>query len=251
MLRSTRHWRPLVNGHTGYTPWWHAALITELRGLPDLESLVAVTELTAIEWIVVHRDLVPERRWNEWQTLPARVPWLKVAFADDAILLLHVERERRSRWADALALGARFRGHTALGTPLAPLSRDDAWAKLEWRTRPRRRAAAGERVSGVVRVRNAGATTWPALLRPEQPDDQLVVLEGAWWAADGTRSGETIRLRLPRDVLPGDRVGVPFDVATPTVPGKWRLTWRVRQVGGASFVLSPGLDEIIEVEAPS
>jgi len=247
MLRSTRHWRPLVNGHTGYVPWWHKALLSELSALPDPAAVEAVSELTAVEWIVVHEALMSAKLWAEWRQLPARLPWLRPELDRDGVLLLHVARERRTRWADALALGAKFRGHSALGTPLRPLEAAGAWARLSWATRPPARVRTGRAtVEGVLRLRNLGTDTWPALLRPEAPDDHLVVAE-ATWSRDGRPEGPPLRLRLPRDVLPGDRVRVPFELPVPDEAGVWTLTFRARQVGGAQFLLSNAASARIEI----
>lgn len=247
MLRSTRHWRPLINGHTGYTPWWYAALFAELARLPEVRSLEAITELTALEWIVVHEALLSPRDWQTWLDLPGKLPWLRVALDRDGVLLLHVERERRTRWADALALGARFRGYTALGTPLETLPLDSAWAKPEWSPGPPRRVLPGQRVTGVLRVRNVGSASWPALVRPDDSNEHLVVVDGAWSRASDGKPGPSTILRLPRDVLSLDRVYVPFDVPAPDEAGTWTLTFRVRQVGGASFGQSPAATATVEV----
>ena len=242
MLRSTNHWRPLVNGHTGYTPWWFAALFDELPYLPERASLEAVAELTDIEWIVVHHELVDDKEWASWHAAAESVPWLRVIVADDAVLLLRLERPRRTTWAASLAAGRPLPGATVLGTPRRGIAAEAAAARVEWRVPPPHTAQPGASVAGVLRVGNVGTAVWPGLARREEPDDQLVVVEGSWSRADGGRVGDPIEVRLPRDVLPGDRVYLRVDAHAPEQPGAYVLTWRVRQVGGAPFELSPGAE---------
>ena len=242
MLRSTDHWRPLVNGHTGYAPWWFGALFDELPYLPERASLEAVAELTDVEWIVVHHELVDEREWASWRAAADSVPWLRVIVADDAVLLLRLERPHRTSWAASLAAGRPIPGATVLGTPRRGIAAEAAAARLEWRVPPPQAAQAGASVAGVLRVGNVGTAAWPALARREEPDDQLVVVAGAWSRADGSLVGDPIEVRLPRDVLPGDRVYLRVEARAPEQPGSYVLTWRVRQVGGAPFALSPGAE---------
>jgi len=246
MLRSTNHWRPLVNGHTGYAPWWYGALYDELVRLPEKASLEALAELTDIKWIVVHRDLLAEREWDSWKVAARKLAWLRVIIADEAILLLRLERPRATKWTAALASGRQLPGYTPLGTPLRRIATDEAWARVEWRTRPEQAVLAGAPVAGVLRVVNVGSAVWPALARPQEADDQLVVIEGSWSRADGGRVGEPITVRLPRDVFPGDRVFVRVDAHAPEQPGSYVLTWRIHQVGGARFELSPAVEARIE-----
>ena len=75
-----------------------------------------------------------------------------------------------------------------------------------------------------------------------------MVVEGSWARADGGHVGDPIVMRLPRDVLPGDRVYLRVDVPAPEQLGSYVLTWRVRQVGGAPFELSPGAEARITTQ---
>jgi len=96
-------------------------------------------------------------------------------------------------------------------------------------------------------VQNIGTSVWPALVRPEESDDRLVVIEGVWLRGE-ERVGPEVRVRLPRDVLPGDRVYVSVSGKAPDEPGDYVLSWRVRQVGGERFSSSPAANAATRVE---
>jgi hypothetical protein len=49
MLNSTRHWRPLLNGYSGFLPASYGAHYGELQGFPDERSLKALRD-----WMVTH-----------------------------------------------------------------------------------------------------------------------------------------------------------------------------------------------------
>jgi hypothetical protein len=53
MYWSTRHWRKLVNGYSGYYPPSYDATLDRLRSLPDAESLALVRE-RGVRYLVVH-----------------------------------------------------------------------------------------------------------------------------------------------------------------------------------------------------
>ena len=59
MLNSTSHWRPLVNGYSGFLPASYGAHYGELQGFPDERSLKALRDLF-VTHVVVHH-LPPSR----------------------------------------------------------------------------------------------------------------------------------------------------------------------------------------------
>jgi hypothetical protein len=58
MLHSTVHWRPLVNGYSGFTPAFHDGLFRTLVNFPDDRSLDALEKI-GVRHAVVHPDLYP------------------------------------------------------------------------------------------------------------------------------------------------------------------------------------------------
>jgi hypothetical protein len=55
MLNSTRHWRPILNGYSGFKPAWYADVYAALRGFPDTISLTTLHE-RGVTHVVVHAD---------------------------------------------------------------------------------------------------------------------------------------------------------------------------------------------------
>jgi hypothetical protein len=51
---STKHWRKLVNGYSGYTPSWYGPMLERLRSLPDPGSLALLRERN-VRYILVHQ----------------------------------------------------------------------------------------------------------------------------------------------------------------------------------------------------
>ena len=55
MLNSTRHWKPLVNGYSGFVPASYVEVWSELRGFPGVDALEAMHR-RGITHVVVHED---------------------------------------------------------------------------------------------------------------------------------------------------------------------------------------------------
>jgi hypothetical protein len=55
MLNSTRHWKPLVNGYSGFVPASYVEIWSELRGFPGVDALEAMHR-RGITHVVVHED---------------------------------------------------------------------------------------------------------------------------------------------------------------------------------------------------
>ena len=80
----------------------------------------------------------------------------------------------------------------------------------------------GRGSGAAVRIENASAMPWPGLAAA---DDGLVMLLAAW---DGAARNPQ-RIRLPRDLGPGEAVTVPFTLRLPLGPGEHRLRlWLVQ-----------------------
>jgi hypothetical protein len=76
MLHSTAHWRPLVNGYSGFTPASHDLLFRQLVNFPDEKSLDALAEW-GVGHAVVHPDLYAPGEWpaveERLRALPSRL----------------------------------------------------------------------------------------------------------------------------------------------------------------------------------
>ena len=215
MYRSTGHWLPLLNGYTAYPPPSHAVLMRVARALPDPKALDTLVGLVDVRWILVHRDLLwgPERRG--WRALPG----LEVAaeFGGDVVFRV-VQRPSADH------RGALLRpepGRTVGGVSTASLPAEARRARLSAAYLPRV-LVPGRGGGAAVRIENASATPWPGLAAA---DDGLVMLLAAW---DGAARNPQ-RIRLPRDLGPGEAVTVPFTLRLPLGPGEHRLRlWLVQ-----------------------
>ncbi len=90
MLHSTVHWRPLVNGYSGFTPASHDLLFRHLVNFPDDKSLEALEEI-GVRYAVVHPDLYSP---DEWPAVEERlrdaVPRLRLIHREDDGLLFEL-----------------------------------------------------------------------------------------------------------------------------------------------------------------
>ncbi len=215
MYRSTRHWLPLLNGYTAYPPPSHTVLMRVARELPGPESLDTLLGLVDVRWILVHRDMLwgPQRR--AWRALPG----LEVAAEFDGDVIFRVVHRPS---ADHRAAVLRpERGRTIAGVSTAPLSPEARRARLGGAFLPRL-LVQGRASGAAVRIENTSSTAWPGLA---EEDDGLVMLRAAW---DGL-AREPLRIRLPRDLGPGEAVTVHVALQVPPRPGDYRLRlWLVQ-----------------------
>jgi len=87
MALSTWHWRPLVNGYSGFTPT--ASWLSDLTfTFPDRRSLRALWEI-GTRWMLVRQDeMWPARRTLCEAPLPPAVrPWLERRFSHDGVCI--------------------------------------------------------------------------------------------------------------------------------------------------------------------
>ncbi len=82
VLASTVHWRPLINGYSGFTPESYARLAIELRTFPDPHTIRLLTDLSVSHVVVHTRAYLPEDLAILLPALAAR-PELTFAMDDD------------------------------------------------------------------------------------------------------------------------------------------------------------------------
>jgi hypothetical protein len=71
MVRSTRHWQPLLNGYAGIEPRHYQALREEARGFPSATFLESLRGLGA-RYVVLHRGGYGPNQWPRIESaLPA------------------------------------------------------------------------------------------------------------------------------------------------------------------------------------
>jgi len=266
MLASTLHWRPLVNGFTGYPPPHFQPLRAALRRLPRREAVQRIYDLTHLDWIILRpvKDWKsPEERARMYYGLKAS-GFVTQSFEVVGFTLMMVKLKAvHDKWYGAIAAGIQP-GKTILGTPLRPLTIDGSAAIV----RQIGEVAAGREPDTIrlrVEVRNEGETTWPALgsLPVYHSSDHRtlvpfeVYIETRWTRLDqaGGARGEplTESIQFSSDMPPGERVTKSFSVVVPTVPGTYRFDVRVVQKDGIEFYEPPsrmvhGVYEILEVD---
>ena len=73
MLNSTRHWRPILNGYSGFLPGWYAGAHNAVQGFPDVASLIDLHE-RGVTHVVVHAELFDRDRLEAIARTPSLQP---------------------------------------------------------------------------------------------------------------------------------------------------------------------------------
>jgi hypothetical protein len=89
MLNSTAHWKPLVNGYSGFTPASYVDNARELRSFPDARSQQRLRSL-GVTYAVVHLDAYGHWRDERLTALNA-TPWLRLLATDGDIRIYRIE----------------------------------------------------------------------------------------------------------------------------------------------------------------
>ncbi len=238
MYLSLFHWLPLVNGHTGFTPWWFPGLREALVRLPDPRALQTVVDMTGVRWILVRRARVGAAAFDAWTALPDRTAGVERDPHGDPDLLLHVLLAPSRPWERGIARGRPEPGFTLLGTPRAPVPASDIQGAV--RSQPTASGTAGDVMSIGATVENRGGADWPALAPPGAPEDMLVTLVAHWLPPGEAPGPQDSTIRLPRDVATDDTVGVAVPLALPREAGTWTLELSLAQRGvGALAGVTP------------
>jgi hypothetical protein len=82
MLGSTRFWKPIVNGYSGFKPPSLYANVEALRGFPDDRSMARLKEL-GVTHVVVDARHLPEAAVQRI----AEYPQLQMMFSDGSLRL--------------------------------------------------------------------------------------------------------------------------------------------------------------------
>ncbi len=240
MLASTSHWRPLVNGFSGYEPPSAGFLIAAIRRLPDPQALDVLLSSVDLRWIVLHRDRLAGSEVERWRKVD--VPGLErvAVFGDTEVF--EVRGEPSADWRAAVGAAPAPRGATLTGLPVAPLAPECRAAEILAVETPPVIALVPFPVPIEVRFANWSACTWPAVaVRLEG----LVGFTYRWTSPSGEERPLGPFSRLLADVPPGAVLddtlvvippgGVVRDTAVDTdvlgEPGVWRLEVILEQYG--------------------
>ena len=63
MYYSTFHWRPLVNGYSGFFPPSYSQMVASLASFPDQESIDAITS-HGVRYLLVHEERMIGKRYS-------------------------------------------------------------------------------------------------------------------------------------------------------------------------------------------
>lgn len=227
---------PSIYFYSGYVPP-HTLLIQALAAdLPAPEPLEDLVGLTGLRWLIIRLDSprgkklahgfrhgigldkVVERKWN----LPGQF-----------LLVQLSQRRRNQHWIDALRKGPEA-GTSLLGYPRTPISGDEVDYQV-------RLTAAIPPLTGwatpyVISVLNPGPPL-PAA-RPDRPEEPLSVRLRLEWLPheDGLEVPEPKVVPLRRDIGPSGYLVQRENILNPPVPGIYKLTARLEQIGNDGFV---------------
>ncbi len=227
-MRSVYHWKPLINGYTGYSPPSHALLMRLARALPSAHAAQLFSRYADLRYIVVHRALLPRYQRFFWKAHPElrRIG----VFGHDHLF----EVPPRSKIdLDTAIANAKVRRETITGVPLTPLPIEQCRARvsLPWVLK-KRFETRGVVIHGIVRlslgliVENLSPHAWPAFTT----EPSAAVAVGYWWE-DG--HGKTIKVGdaqpLPHDLTPGQKMRAILSVSGPRQYGEYDLVVGLRQ----------------------
>jgi len=88
VLNSTAHWKPIVNGYSGFLPRRYAEVADALRGFPDDRSHAQLRAL-GVTHVVVHLDDFGERAAAVHAALSTS-PWLTLVASEDRIRIYRI-----------------------------------------------------------------------------------------------------------------------------------------------------------------
>lgn len=242
MLASTTHWRPLVNGFSGYEPPSWSFLTALIRRLPDPAALDALVRSVDVRWIVLHRDRLAGSEVPRWADVATPGLERVATFGDTEVYA--VTSQADGAWRDGVRAEPPLSGTTLTGLPTSPLAPECRSARILAVETPPVIALVPFPVPITVRFANDSPCPWPAVaVRTEG----LVGLRYRWTTPSGEERPLGPFSRLLADVPPGATVsdtlvvippgGVVSDTAVDTdvvgESGKWRLDVFLEQDGVA------------------
>ena len=240
MLASTTHWRPILNGFSGYEPPSWSFLTASIRRLPDPRALEALAKSVDVRWIVLHRDRLAGGEVPRWTNVD--VPGLVRVATFGETEVYEVTGPTDGAWREGVRTSPAPTGRTLTGLATAPLAPECRKARILGVAMPPVIALVPFPVPITVRFANDSDCTWPAVaVRP----DGLVGLTYRWTTPSGELRADGPFSRLLADVPPGAVVedsfvvippgGVVSDTAVDTdvvgESGTWRLDVVLEQYG--------------------
>ena len=183
MLASTRHWRPILNGYTGYRPQAYDFLRRVAQQIPAPTAIERVQALTGLRWIVVHTRLLDAPAIAAWDEARFAGKLSLVDVAGGARIYEIIDWRSGGAWLEAL-LSEEPRATTFAGVAKKPLvlaqGAGRLVANLPAALQPFTDGWLSTRFG--VTIHNDSARDWPGL---DIQTDGLVVLRQTLTAGDG------------------------------------------------------------------
>lgn len=247
MLASTRHWKPLVNGYSGYEPTTTTFLTTAIRQLPDAGALQFLVDAVDVQWIIVHRDALIGSEKERWSDVSG-AGLLKIeSFGQDDVYRVTAKPERNWRQRLAAADGnPTAESWTGLSTaPLPPSCRRGRILDVQV---PPVVALTAFPVPMPVTLANESDCAWPAVAVAAEG---LVGLTYAWTDPSGQTRKKGPFSRLLHDVPAHASASGPVVVIPPFgEPGTWQLEVFLEQHGRDEPLASLRRPVVVKAMAP-
>jgi hypothetical protein len=220
VYRSVYHWRPLLNGYSGYAPPGYGLVSALVEALPDPRALGLLARTTGLRLVLLHRGEVAPGERARWDAEPPGLDPVARA-GDDVLFAVHAPPPADLLPALRAAGAAAPPAATPTGTALVDLPDDGRRAALRLLGRA---APPHAPVTVAVEVTNASARRWPALTLA---DAHRVAIAARW--DDGPPLPAAGR--LPWDLGPGESARAVASVRPPDAPGAHTLVLGVAQDG--------------------
>lgn len=196
MLRSTRHWAPMVNGYSGFRPGSYFELAALVNGQGFSDPVLAALEALGVRTLVVHLDELHEADRRMWLQDPPWSPHLELLRAGPALRLFRI--------TPAASRSTSLQATMALPPTLPTAERFHVGLRLEERS-------GGPWVNPGPIGRPPVIVTWRPATGPALPPREVPVF-------------------LPTVLPAGRKYTTVVPLETPATPGAYRL-----EVQGAGF----------------
>ncbi len=163
MLASTRHWKPIANGTSGYYPPTYALMSEVASRLPEPHALEQLRRLVDARWIVVHGELLVPGQRRDW-TRAAQEGRVRPVYQRGLRRIYELPRDADTgRYLPALR-STQPRARTFAGLPRTPLALAAPGGRLEASVTGPLFVREGSRLPNLVAltITNASDRTWPA-----------------------------------------------------------------------------------------
>ena len=228
-MLSTSHWKPILNGYTGYGPPTYRLLMRLVRVLPNKRATFLLARYAGLRYVVIHRASLRRLQNFRW----ARDPYLPLIGRYGMDDLFEVPRVP-GRDLDTAIRVAKERGETIGGTPLRPLSQNERASRIRTTWMQGQAVARGLKAfrGAVIQlelvVENKSTVVWPAFSTEKR---DVVSLTYRWEGEDGEIIQSRRPWQLPYDMKPSEGLRIVLPVVVRPVVGRYDLIIGLQQNG--------------------